>query len=73
MYGKDVDDSCRPSAQNTTEFDDEAVSSDKENRDILKAGKARDFLYCRNCEKPRVIYSASKMTREQVYICIKLM
>ena len=65
LYGKEVDGSHRPSSK-STEFDDFSVDCDKKNRDILKAVKARDAIKCVECGKPRVVYSASKMTREQV-------
>ncbi|XP_033730726.1 uncharacterized protein LOC117320173 [Pecten maximus] len=65
VYGKDVDETHRPSAQNSTDFDDSSVEMDRRNREILKAGKARDIIICGECSKPRVVYSGNKMSREQ--------
>lgn len=67
VYGHQITvDKHRPSAKNTTEFDDTAVEHDKTYREVFKSGKVRDVLKCGECHKARCVYSDVKSNREQV-------
>ncbi|XP_060064184.1 uncharacterized protein LOC132544583 [Ylistrum balloti] len=68
LHGKDVDDSHRPSAKNTSAFCDAAVEADRRNRDVLKAGKARDTLHCNDCGRPRGVY-LRQIREEGDFVC----
>ncbi|CAC5374955.1 unnamed protein product [Mytilus coruscus] len=65
LFGQPLDDYHRPSSRNTTDFDTEEVELDKTNRELLKAGRARDAILCGECNKPRKGYSANRLIDEQ--------
>jgi len=69
LYGQDTSDNCRPSALRKSELlgvPQECLDEDNANKEVLKAGKVRDCIICVECEKPRCVYSATRMTAQQV-------
>ncbi|KAK3095270.1 hypothetical protein FSP39_012504 [Pinctada imbricata] len=65
LYGKEVDDTHRPSSTKSSDFGEDSQNADRTNRDLLKAPKARDIIKCGECQKPRLIYSSSKLSRDE--------
>ena len=51
LYGKDIDETHRPS-KNPTYYPDEIVEEDKQNRDVFKVQKARDVISVENVANP---------------------
>ena len=66
LYGKEPSDSDRPSSKPSSNA--EAAEVDKNNKAVLKSTKVRKVIPCGECGKPRCIYAASRLTREQEVI-----
>ena len=58
VYGKQTDDSERPSV---TENPQKTHTRDTLHKTLLQGAKIRDFVKCVECQKPRCVYSASKL------------
>ena len=54
-------DSFRPSFQSQ----DPAKEADTKNRNLLVSGHVRDFIPCCECNKPRCIYSATRLISDE--------
>ncbi|XP_052780079.1 uncharacterized protein LOC128217176 [Mya arenaria] len=66
VFGKPLTrDKYRPSSKKHGDFDEESEDHDKQNRDIFKVEKVRDAVLCGECHKPRCVFSANKLDRQQ--------
>lgn len=62
VYGKETSDSERPSSLIITD----CSKKDTANRKLLCANKVRDVILCVECEKPRCVYSNTKLQRAEL-------
>ncbi|WAR05775.1 hypothetical protein MAR_021144, partial [Mya arenaria] len=68
VFGKPLTrDKYRPSLKKHGDFDEESEEDDKQNRDIFKVEKVRDAVLCGECHKPRCVFSAKTLDRQQLF------
>ena len=65
LYGTETTDCHRPALVKHG-IPLEAQEHDKAHSDVLKSGKARGFIKCTECGKPRCVYSMTRLSLDQV-------